>query len=249
MTCFGKSTLITPRGYTQYENAESTNSGYWHCSFYEGAGGAPLPDGISGYRPRPVVSGAVVGPPGNEGRTSLTCECSPGTGWNDRHKACLVQDEDTKLTVALSGLPETCPSRTGGTAAIELTAKVTQGGRLKAGVVVSFSVDVTPNSGGHEHHDANRPKGNLNGTQGTTDANGEVKLIFIAPEVAGIHLVKASCSGCTNSPAIKEIQVKVPDLLPISPNPPQNADGSYVYALTSVDKIHEGNGRYHKNQY
>jgi hypothetical protein len=41
----------------------------------------------------------------------------------------------------------------------------------------------------------------------------------------------------------------VPDLLPISPNPPQNTDGSYVYALTSVDKTHQGNGRYHHNQY
>ena len=116
-------------------------------------------------------------------------------------------------------------------------------------MAVSFSVEVTPNSGGHEHHDANRPKGSLSGTQGITDANGEVRLTFTAPEVAGIHTIKANCSNCSNSPATKEIQVKVPELLPISPNPPQNADGSYVYALTSVDKIHAGNGRYHKNQY
>lgn len=67
--------------------------------------------------------------------------------------------------------------------------------------------------------------------------------------MAGIHTVKATCATCSNSPAAKEIQVKVPDLLPISPNPPQNADGSYVYALTSVDKIHAGEGLYHKNQY
>ncbi|MGH8440610.1 MAG: Ig-like domain-containing protein [Pseudomonas sp.] len=149
----------------------------------------------------------------------------------------------------MSGKSETRPSGTGGTSTIELTAKVTQGGNPKAGVAVSFSVDVTANSGGHEHHDANRPKGSLSGTQGTTDANGEVRLTFIAPEVAGIHTVKANCGNCTNSPATKEIMVKVPDLLPISPNPPQNAGGSYVYALTSVDKIHAGNGRYHKNQY
>ena len=41
----------------------------------------------------------------------------------------------------------------------------------------------------------------------------------------------------------------MPDLLPISPSAPQNADGTFVYALTSVDKTHQGNGRYHHNQY
>ncbi len=41
----------------------------------------------------------------------------------------------------------------------------------------------------------------------------------------------------------------MPDLLPISPNPPQNSDGSFLYALTSVDGIHAGAGRYHKNQF
>ncbi|UUZ63118.1 hypothetical protein LP417_25965 [Polaromonas sp. P1-6] len=116
-------------------------------------------------------------------------------------------------------------------------------------MAVSFSVEVTPNSGGHEHHDANRPKGSLSGTQGVTDANGEVRLTFTAPEMAGIHTVKANCSNCTNSPATKEIKVKVPDLVPISPDPPKAADGSFLYALTSVDKIHQGTARYHVGQY
>jgi hypothetical protein len=79
--------------------------------------------------------------------------------------------------------------------------------------------------------------------------NGDVKLTFKPPELAGIHTLKASCISCANQVATKDIQVKVPDLLPISPNPPQNADGSFVYALTSVDKTHQGNGRYHHNQY
>ena len=116
-------------------------------------------------------------------------------------------------------------------------------------MALSFTVDVTANSGGHEHHSDARPKGTLNGVQGTTDANGEVKVTFKAPEFAGIHTVKAICASCSGSPATKEVKVRVPDLLPISPSPPQNADGSYIYALTSVDKIHEGSGRYHKNQY
>lgn len=153
------------------------------------------------------------------------------------------------LAIALTGLAETRPAATGGTSNITLTARVTDGGNPKPGVALSFSVDVTANSGGHEHHDAARPKGSLNTAQGTTDTNGEAQVTFIAPEIAGIHIIKVTCATCSNSPANREIQVKVPDLLPISPNAPQNPDGTFAYALTSVDKTHQGNGRYHHNQY
>ena len=151
--------------------------------------------------------------------------------------------------VTLTGPIETRPTGTGGSSEITVTAKVADGGTPKSAVAVSFSVEVIPNSGGHDHHDVNRPKGSLSAIQGTTDANGEVKVTFKAPEVAGIHIIKATCSICSNNTVTKEIQVKVADLLPISPNPPRNDDGTYVYALTSVDKIHEGNGRYHRGQY
>ena len=249
LTCFGKSSLIHPSGVTIYDNVDSSISGYWHCSYYLAAGGSPLPEGINGYPPQPFFSGLRVGPPGQEGLTSLTCECSPGTVWHNSHKLCLVQGESTKLLLVLSGSSETRPAGTGGTPTIEVTAKVTQGGTPKVRVAITFAVDVTPNSGAHEHHDVARPKGNISTVQGTTDANGEIKLTFTAPEVSGIHTVKATCATCSNSPAAKEIQVKVPDLVPISPNSPRNADGSLVYALTSVDALHAGEGRYHKNQY
>ena len=114
---------------------------------------------------------------------------------------------------------------------------------------MSFSVDVMSNSGGHDHHNAQRHKGTLSLNSGITDANGELKIKFSASEIAGIHTIKATCATCSNSPVTKEIQVKVPDLLPISPNGPQNADSTFVYALTSVDQTHQGNGRYHHNQY
>lgn len=153
------------------------------------------------------------------------------------------------LAVVLTGSTATRPAGAGGTSTITLTAKVTSGGTPKPGVALSFSVDVTAKSGGHDHGDPSRPKGTLSATQGTTDANGEVKLTFRASEIAGSHIVKANCATCFNSPATKEIQVKVPDLLPISPNAPQNADGTFGYSLTSVDQTHQGNGRYHHNQY
>lgn len=137
------------------------------------------------------------------------------------------------------------PVHTSGDSEKVFKIRVTQGINPMPGIAVTFSVDVTPNSGGHGHHDPVRPKGALSGTQGTTDVNGEVKVTFKAPEVAGIHTIKAICSTCSNSPVTKEIQVKVPDLLPISPNAPKNADGTFVYALTSIDPTHQDNGQYH----
>lgn len=153
------------------------------------------------------------------------------------------------MVLQLEAPLETRPTQTGGSSSVTVVASTKANGVPRAGIALGFSVDVIANSGGHEHHSAARPKGTLSRTQGTTDANGEVKVTFKAPEVAGIHTIKATCATCSNSPATKEIQVKVPDLLPIPPSPPQNADGTFVYALTSVDQTHQGNGRYHHNQY
>ena len=177
--------------------------------------------------------------------SAATCQCRHLAYWNG--SVCSYATS----SVMLSGATETRPDGVGGIATVELTAKViqSQNGNPKPGETLNFYVGVTPNSGGHEHHDINRPKGKLSAVQGTTDPNGEIKLTFTAPEVSGIHTVKATCATCSNSPAAKEIQVKVPDLVPISPNSPRNADGSLVYALTSVDTLHAGEGRYHKNQY
>lgn len=153
-------------------------------------------------------------------------------------------------TLSFAGYSETRPAGTGGTSTITFTAKTTSpNGQPKAGVSLSFSVDVKPNSGGHDHHSTIRPKGTLSPTQGVTNANGELAVTFSAPEFAGIHTIKATCPSCSNKEVSKEIQVRVSDLLPISPNPPTDADGVFVYALTSVDKTHQGNGRYHANQY
>lgn len=159
--------------------------------------------------------------------------------------------DEKKLSLAISSQAsqEIRPIGTDGNSAVELVAKVVEGAAPKAGVAVQFAVAVTVNSGGHEHHDAVRPKGSLSKLSGTTDANGEVRVGFAASELAGIHTVKATCTTCSNTEAIQEIKVKVPDLIAISPEPPRNADGTFLYALTSVDPIHAGNGRYHRNQY
>lgn len=84
---------------------------------------------------------------------------------------------------------------------------------------------------------------------GIADANGDIQIRFKAPDVAGTHMITANCGVCANLTASANIQVKVPNLVPISPVSPRKQDGSYVYALTSVDHTHAGNGRYHRNQY
>jgi hypothetical protein len=151
-------------------------------------------------------------------------------------------------TISITGLKETRPAETGGESKLELVVRVKENDTPKADVPVQLSIVVTPNSGGHEHHDANRPKGSLSLTAGKTDASGEIKLVFQAPIVSGIQTVKATCTDCTNE-AGHEITVKVPDLVPINPNPRRQENGSFAYALTSVDRIHVGTARYHVGQY
>lgn len=125
----------------------------------------------------------------------------------------------------------------------ELIAKVMEGSTPKAGVAVTFKVDVIEKTGGHGHHDASRPKGFVNGALtagGVTEGNGEIKLTFQASIVAGSHNITATCDSCSNKTAVKKVDVLVPDLQPISANPPRNPDGTYLYALTSDDPTHVG---------
>jgi hypothetical protein len=192
------------------------------------------------------VAGKIVNPISHPAQgpyySSATCYCHVYLDvWNGT--ACTRDGQS--IAFLDNSNPSLLPAGVGGTSEQTFQVRVTNGANPVPGVAVSFSVDVTPNSGGHGHHDPARPQGALSGTQGTTDVNGEVKVAFKAPEVAGIHTIKAICSTCSNSPVTKEIQVRVPDLLPISPNAPKNADGTFVYALTSIDPTHQGNGQYH----
>ncbi len=101
-----------------------------------------------------------------------------------------------------------------GKSTLELVAKVMEGSAPKAGVAVTFAVEVAANSGGHDHHDATRPKGKVTANSPVTDANGEIKVTFQASQVAGTHVVVAFCSSCTNTSVINNVDVKVPGLVP-----------------------------------
>lgn len=95
---------------------------------------------------------------------------------------------------------------------------------------------MTSNSGGHDH-DIHRPMGALSALQGVTDANGEFKLSFQPPEVSGTHTIKATCLSCSNSPADKEIQVKVPNLVEMLPDTAKPA----TYTLVGATGNHKSN--------
>lgn len=233
LNCFGTQTLTYSNGSTEVREA------VWATHLSCGATDQSINASGKISNPRRYSQTGEV-------YSSATCYCYQYLAvWNG--SMCVRGGQ----TIAFTGgtVSSVRPDRAGGIAEATFQAKVTQGVNPVPGVALSFSVEVTPNSGGHEHHDGARPKGSLSKLSSTTDANGEVQVTFKAPEIAGIHTIKATCATCSNSPVTKEIQVKVPDLLPISPNPPRNTDGTFVYALTSVDKTHQGNGRYHVNQY
>ena len=139
---------------------------------------------------------------------TYSCNCPPNTSFDRSNGFC-----EEGSVVEITGIDTIKPTLSGTPNQATYTARVLASNSPQVSVSVSFTVDVTANSGGHDHHDANRPKGKISITQGTTDSNGEVKLIFTAPELAGIHTIKASCQNCTNSPASKDIQAKVPDLV------------------------------------
>lgn len=102
-----------------------------------------------------------------------------------------------------------------GKSTLELIATVMEGSTPKAGVAVTFGVEAIANSGGHDHHDASRPKGLVNGAltaSGVTDGNGEIKVTFQAPLFAGTHTVEAICNSCSNKTVTHTLDVKVPNL-------------------------------------
>lgn len=103
-------------------------------------------------------------------------------------------------------------------------------------ISVRIEANAVENSGGHKHHDAQRPKGKLNGQNppiitGTTDAGGGFSFSFTAPDVAGDYKLTASCSNCTQQ-GPDQVWVGIKDLAPLY--------GTNLYALIGSDAVHPG---------
>lgn len=239
---FADPTALCPGGNLQYESDyEVRCSNRWRVyGIYSFA--CPVGYLPNGYQ-RSGFSSLIQGPYGVGPDGLVVLAIGPGGP-----TACFREIPDSQK-ITLRASQQTLPSGLAGSTDIPLIATLTREDGPVAGIPISFSINTVANSGSHEHHDSSRPAGSLNAVNGITDANGEIKISFRAPDVSGIHTITASCGTCVNPSASADIQVKVPDLLPISPNPPRNPDGSYAYALTSVDQTHAGNGRYHHQQY
>jgi hypothetical protein len=102
-----------------------------------------------------------------------------------------------------------------GKSTYDLIAKVTEGNQPKAGMALTFTVEVEAGSGNHPLNPPDRPKGELSVKSATTNASGEVKVTFTSPIFSGTHKVKVTCDKCTGN--IKEVEskfnVKVPNLI------------------------------------
>ncbi len=100
-----------------------------------------------------------------------------------------------------------------------------EGSTPKAGVTVSFKVEVKEGSGEHgvtggavHDHRVRKEKhnGEIKPLSGTTTASGEVRIKFEAPEFAGTHTITATCETCSNKTATKDVKVLVPDLVALT---------------------------------
>jgi hypothetical protein len=81
---------------------------------------------------------------------------------------------------------------------------------------VEMSLDAVPFSGGHHHHDASRPAGELDPASGNTGADGFLETTYTAPEVSGV--VIATVTGVTQDgfpvlPGAASIGVRISGLV------------------------------------
>lgn len=97
------------------------------------------------------------------------CVCDAGYEFDATRTSC-VQEQ---YTLTLTTLGKIEPS---GSANVIAKVINTLTGQPKDGVAVSLKADVEVGTGGHDHHDASRPKGTLSATTGSTGADGTVTM-------------------------------------------------------------------------
>ena len=153
---------------------------------------------------------------------------------------------ETPPSISLSGPAEIRPPASkDAVSTTTITVKVTANGQPKAGVAVTLSNTVDFTSGGHTTgHTSPRPVAALNDKKTSitlsTDAQGEAKFTFTAPQAAGQHTIKAECQGCA-SPATHSIKVRVPNLVELTADTLQPARYILVGNTGSPGKNHVGN--------
>jgi hypothetical protein len=164
---------------------------------------------------RPEYSGSILGSNIDGAAHMPYCPCGYGLLGNAvvGYVCWTPRADDVRYKIKIEvpgGVPESATilrsTEPGKTAA--LVARVyDQNNQLVPNVNVKLEVDVTPNSGGHQHPNApNRPKGSLsNGVTagpivtGST-GNGGMPFTFLSPAPAGDHKITAACTDRTCTP-------------------------------------------------
>jgi hypothetical protein len=104
------------------------------------------------------------------------------------------------------------PLKTGAPNAAALVVRALRGTEPVAGMPVELRVEPVPNSGGHDHHEASRPRGRLSATSGVTGADGKFTTEYTASEIAGVEEVIAR-SPQAGEEVKARIEVKVEGLV------------------------------------
>jgi len=129
-------------------------------------------------------------------------------------------------------------------AMVQLLARVyDQNDKIVPNARVQLQVNPVAKSGGHDHDDANRPKGSLGGpaptayiVEGNTGQNG-FSFTFTAPEVAGDYKIIAKCTDGKNCPqqGADTVWVGLKGLIPLQPL------SVYVLIAPNADDFHPNN--------
>lgn len=170
------------------------------------------------------------------------CTCNDPYVPDPTGKSCVY--EQNTLTVLEDPHPDVEPGSGRDVVVRVMNAK----SEPKSGVRVRLKVDVEANTGGHDHHDEQRPKGTLTGSAACdspeqscitaiTGSDGYASFIFSAPNVSGKHTFTAACvsPACSNTGTAR-IEVKVPDLHKIPDDPTL-----YAFIGGEADKPHHDN--------
>ncbi len=122
----------------------------------------------------------------------------------------------------------------------DLRARIQCTGRSPEGLTIAITPEVAPHSGGHVHHDEQRPRGTVSFPQGNTaNARAEAPFTCLAPAVAGDHTLRARCLALDCGEASGAVWVGVKGLEPIVPA--ADATSGPLYVLIGQDDSHPRN--------
>ena len=211
---------------------------FWNGTWANVSGFCPGAGGVSGGIVQlvavnalntPVLKNPITLSQFSEGFIDIVNATCPNT--QQQYTIKLSNDANSSASGDLAGVEP-------GKAITTLRAKVYDiNNQLVPNVNIQLRVTVETNSGGHAHHNNNRPMGMVSPAEGDTgpDGSGHV-FTFTAPDPAGDHKIKATCIGqvCTQEGPDK-VWVGVKGLIPIPPIPDLLPQATY--------QLNESNGQ------